>query len=258
MQVPKEQVIATIIAVIIILLFLGVLFVLMLIYYRSRKKQMAKEKENLQLVFLQQLAVTKLETQEQTMRHLSNELHDNIGQLLGSVKMFLSIAQRKKANDAEALQSADDTLGQAIAELRSLSKTMHTEWLEQFDFIQNLTTEANRMNTAKKHSVRLSHNIEKIPLSNDKQVVLFRIVQEAVNNACKHGQASNIEIDTKQINDRIQLTIIDNGPGFNEKELPSGIGMMNMKQRTELLKGKIDWKSNDKGTTVMIQIPVNA
>jgi len=91
MQDGKDQVIFTIIAVIIVLLFLGVLFLVMLFYYNNKKGQMSKEKQLMRATFDKQLLESKLEIQEQTFGMISQEIHDNIGQVLSLAKLNLTI-----------------------------------------------------------------------------------------------------------------------------------------------------------------------
>ena len=84
-------------------------------------------------------------------------------------------------------------MGKAINEVRSLSKSLDKEWLQQFDFINNLQTEVNRINAAKTLQIYFSHP-EKLLLQPEEQIILFRIVQEAIQNSVKHSQAQQIDI----------------------------------------------------------------
>src|SRR6478735_5983233 len=97
MQDGKDQVIFTIIAVIIVLLFLGVLFLVMLFYYNNKKGQMSKEKQLMRATFDKQLLESKLEIQEQTFGMISQEIHDNVGQILSLAKVQLGIMEQKQS-----------------------------------------------------------------------------------------------------------------------------------------------------------------
>ncbi len=206
--------------------------------------------------FNQQLLQSQMEVQEATLLALSKELHDNIGQLLSTTKMLIGITERSIAQPPDTLKTANETLGKAIAELRSLSKSMDKEWLEQFNLLENLQAEVNRINIADSVKLHFNHP-DTIFLKPDEQVILFRIIQEAVQNALKHAEAKNIFVSIETNNDILCVQIKDDGRGFSEKKLNTGLGLKNLKQRTKILGGKIHWSSApDKGCTVSIDLPV--
>lgn len=240
----QEQFITIIIAIIIVLLFLGVLFIIMLIYYRNKKNNLNKE-----------ILATKIETQEETMSILGKELHDNVGQLLSSTKMLIGITERNLQNPPETLLIANDTLAKAIYELRSLSKSLNKEWLEQFNFIENLSTEKDRINASKTIQIHFNHP-QSIPLPADKQIILFRVVQEALQNGIKHSKANNIEITVETTVQALSISIKDDGIGFDVLNSSNGLGLLNIKQRVHLLEGTVYWISNQTGTTLNIQLPI--
>ena len=202
------------------------------------------------------LLQSQVEVQETTFAALSKELHDNVGQLLGSTKMLLGITQRKLGSSPDTLTAAEETLGKAISELRSLSKALDKDWLNQFDFIQNLEVESSRINQTEGLKIVFSHP-DKILLKPDVQIILFRIVQEAIQNAIKHSQASQIDISLQIKNEKLQVTISDNGIGFDGEIQADGLGIKNMKQRTHLLGGNINWNSRANGVTITIDLPYN-
>lgn len=207
--------------------------------------------------FGQALLQSQIETQEETLSVLGKELHDNIGQLLNSTKLLIGVSQRQISNPPDTLIIADETLAKAINELRSLSKSLNKEWLEQFNFIENLETEIHRLNTAGALYFEFIH-IDRLPLKSDEQLILFRIVQEAMQNAVKHAQAQHIQIAIAETQALLTVTVTDDGKGFTkETAKPDGLGMLNMKHRTHLLGGVITWQqAPEGGTVVAIQLPV--
>lgn len=240
-----------------ILLLITLFIVMMVMAYLRRDIKHLKEKEMMEADFEKQLLQAQLETQEETLHQLSTEIHDNVGQLLNSTKLLIGITQRSLTEIPEALPMADDTLGKAIQELRTLSKAMNKEWLQQFNFIQNLEVEIDRIKVAKNLEIRLKHS-EDLSLKPDNQIILFRIVQEILQNVFKHAQASLIEIEIFEDNDSIQIQISDNGKGFNKTGITKSVGMLNISHRTKLLGGSVHWNSEqNKGTTVFLQLPVN-
>lgn len=257
MQNYSPSVAITIAAISIILLFLGVLFIMMLLYYRNKRQQTAKEKEMMEQAFNELLLQSQIETQEETFSALGKELHDNIGQLLNSTKLLIGITQRKLDHSPDTLAVADETLGTAIHELRSLSKSLNKEWLQQFNLIENLQTEIKRINANDDLQIHFVPTLN-LPFKSDEQIVLFRVVQESLQNAIKHAKAKNIYIEMSEGSSPLfTINISDDGCGFIASQLPkSGVGIINMKHRINLMKGNIQWQSLPTGTTVSIQLPV--
>ena len=153
---------------------------------------------------------------------------------------------------------AEETLGKAIQDLRSLSRSLNKEWLEQFNIIANLQAEAIRINTARTIQVSLHCTEKNVPLKAESQIMLFRIVQEALQNSIRHADASTISIILSLTDKTIEAGISDNGKGFTQSDIASdGVGLLNMKHRTQLLGGTVEWKSfPGEGTTVNIRVPV--
>ena len=117
--------------------------------------------------FQQELLQTQLETQESTFYQISQELHDNIGQLLSSTKLLIGItkmciAQNDFTNVPDTISTAEQTLSKAIQDLRSLSKSLNKEWLHQFNLVENLEEEIKRINAARNIQAELLTQYEKI------------------------------------------------------------------------------------------------
>lgn len=225
--------------------------------YLKRDLKHLREKEIMEADFEKQLLQSQLETQEETLNQLSIEIHDNVGQLLNSTKLLIGITQRSLTKSHDTLLMADDTLAKAIQELRSLSKSLNREWLQQFDFIENLEVEINRINAAKNLQIHLFRPAA-LSLKAGEQIILFRIVQELLQNSLKHAEAKNIEINIKEDGQNITIYIADDGAGFDEKTVSKSVGILNIKHRTRLLGGTVVWNSsNSSGTDVTIQLPVN-
>lgn len=237
-------------------MILTIAFILFFMVSRNNQNKMVTEQQLLEADFRRQLLQSQVEVQEATFSSLGKELHDNIGQLLGTAKMLLGVSQRNLATSADTIKTADETLSKAIHELRSLSKTLNKEWLEQFDFKQNLQTEIGRINAAGLMQISVSDRTNKLALTAEEQIILFRIVQEAIQNAVKHSEANSVEIQMSNSDNSLFINIHDNGKGFVIPEHITGVGLMNMKHRTTLLKGDIQWKNMGEGTLVIITLPL--
>lgn len=225
--------------------------------YNERKKKHFEEKKLMAAEFDKQLMQSQLETQEETFSVLGRELHDNIGQLLNSTKLLIGVAERELKEVPETLTTAGQTLGQAIQELRALSKSLDKGWLSQFDLIDNLKAEISRIHFAQTLQVHFVHP-ETLPLPSEQQIILFRIVQELIQNVIKHAQAKKLDIHIIQYPTQLTLHIIDDGVGFVEAGIPQGLGLRNIRHRTHLLGGSVQWNSRPgEGTSVNISLPSN-
>lgn len=254
----KNQLIFAVLIGTLVFLLLAFFLLFFFIRYRSRSNQYINEREKLKKEFEQTLLQSQIEVQENTFAGLSRELHDNIGQLLVSAKTLISVTLINQAQPSPTLTIAEETLGTAINEVRTLSKLLDKEWLEQFNFIHNLETEVSRINATRTIHINLSHP-EKLLLEPEEQTILFRIVQEAIQNAVKHSGAEKIDITVSNTPSSLIVSIVDNGKGFDENHVTSSLGIKNMKHRTQLLGGTIEWTSSPgNGSTVMLKLPVKS
>lgn len=247
-----------IIAIVVVLVLFGIFFILMLLFYSDKKRKILHDKLVLQNNFHKELSKMQLETQEQTFHDISTEIHDNIGQLLSSAKLLLGIAQRQPhATTYHTLPIAEETLSKAIYELRALSKSLNTTWLTQFNFIENMEAEVNRINRTNLVKASFYHTGQELNFSIQQQLILFRIVQEALQNCLKHAKSSSITIELICLKKETIITVEDNGIGFPTASVNhKGLGLHNMKYRTQLLGGHIEWKPvNPHGTKVYISLP---
>jgi signal transduction histidine kinase len=174
---------------------------------------------------------------------------------VSSAKMLVGVAERKLPDVGDSLHQADLSLSKAVHELRLLSKSLNSEWLEQFNFLENLETEANRINSSGEITMTVVHD-GALQLAKDRQLIVFRIVQEAFQNSLKHGRPSLINIHVKQQEDKLFITVEDNGKGFDTKDTSKqGFGMTSMKHRALLMGGEVHWRADNNGTRVTIEIP---
>jgi signal transduction histidine kinase len=207
--------------------------------------------------FQKQLLQSQLEAREYSFNQISKELHDNIGQLLSSTKMLLGIAEMELDVVPDTLRTAEKTLSKAIQDVRTLSKSLDKEWLHEFNLIENLEAEKERINAAQKIEAELKSDYEKLPLEPEMQVMLFCIIQEALQNSIRRASPTHIAIEIKSINDYLKVSINDDGGESDiEAEKNESIDLHNMKYRTQLLGGTIEWETgNEKSRSTVITIP---
>lgn len=204
--------------------------------------------------FDQLLLESKFKAREEALSIVSSELHDNVGQLLNSAKLMIALAEKSPETKADTLQTAHEVVGQAILEIRELAKSLNTDWLVQFDLIDNLQREINRINVVRAGFVRLRLNA--IPyLHKEKQLVLYRLIQECLQNTIKHAEATEIVVTLKTQLADINVTISDDGKGI-ESNAKEGMGFLNMRLRVKSMSGTLSLTPNSpKGAKVTIKIP---
>jgi two-component system, NarL family, sensor kinase len=227
--------------------------------YQKRTVAFNSEKEKMQNYFQQELLRTQLEIQEQTFRTISQEIHDNIGQILSLAKLNLNtIDLQKEAQAAEKINAARDLVSKTIHDLRDLSKTLNTETIAALVFLNAVETELNLLQ--KTGTLQTSFELSGIPVRLDaqKQLILFRIVQEALHNVIKHARASAIRVKAAFVQEQFELLIVDDGCGFAKNTMPVfGSGLRNMQSRSKLIGA--DWQvesADGEGTTIRIILPI--
>jgi two-component system, NarL family, sensor kinase len=256
LKAPSEFIIVFI--VVSVVLILGMAVFISTIIYRYQQKQNAyfKDIETLQISHENTLLQSQLEMQEQTFQNISREIHDNIGQKLTLANVCLSTLDfadvqkaRLQVNDAVAI------IGKAITDLTDLSRSMSSEIILNNGLIKALEFEAAQLIKTGIYTVNFSVAGNYVFM--DTELVLFRMVQEALNNIVKHADAAVIDINLHYGTALLTVHIHDNGKGFNSAETRPGTGLQNIKKRAAMLHGNVSINSNiNIGTKIKIEIPL--
>ncbi|MEO6583772.1 MAG: sensor histidine kinase [Ferruginibacter sp.] len=242
----------------------GSLFLLAIaISYFLIKHRNLKNKAHLQQAMLhQQELSTKaiLEAEENERIRIAKDLHDGIGQMMSVAKMNLSTIEEELHLDAEKkikMYHIIDLVDESCKEIRSISHNLMPNALLKAglaaavrEFINKIDHQSLQIDI---HSTGLQER-----LNADTETVLYRVIQESVNNVIKHSGANYLDVSLINDTDGISVTVEDNGKGFNINEAKrfEGIGLKNMKTRIEYLKGTIEWNTTaGNGTLVAIHIP---
>jgi len=253
MDISKEVTLIIIGCAFLLLVAIGI--IILILVYQKKQLLFIFEKKALKSQYQEELLKSRIEAQEETLNNVSKELHDNVGQLVGTAKMLVATAVRKLPDVGDTLKEADQTLSKTIQELRMLSKSLNKQWLEQFNFFENLQDETHRINSAGTIIMTASPAVA-LSLPKERQLILFRMVQEAFQNSMKHAAATHIHIKAEQQEAKLLVTIEDNGKGFDVNNTSKhGFGMLNLKHRVSLIGGVARWKSDNTGTKVTIEIP---
>ncbi|WP_295667268.1 ATP-binding protein [uncultured Mucilaginibacter sp.] len=215
----------------------------------------------MKLTFETEIAKTQLEVQEQTMQTIGADLHDNIGQLLSLTSLTLNSIELD--NEAKARQKINDSIDltlRSIKEMRLLGHLLQGDQLVALGLPEAIRQEVSWMERSGRYEILYLPG-EDLPAAGnpDKDLIIFRIVQEIFNNIIKHAAATQISIALDHFDGHLKLTMTDNGVGFNADSLPggkAGMGLQNIRKRAAIIGGEAAIISSPgEGSRVTISIP---
>ncbi|MGF1670570.1 MAG: sensor histidine kinase, partial [Balneolaceae bacterium] len=193
---------------------------------------------------------------------IANELHDGLGQYLSAVNMnfdslFEDVSTLGKS-EKEQFKHGLDLLKQAMQETRNISQNLMPKAIDDYGLVLAVESLVDDIEKNTGIQFYFYENLEEVDIPYNIQINLYRIVQEALNNAYRHSKCKKIHIQLVHSNNDIILTIEDDGCGFDPKKVSKkGLGLNSMQTRTAAISGKmeIDSKSG-RGTLVSVIIPV--
>ncbi len=260
----------------IISLILGVLLLVLLFFsiLRGNKQRqkilLAKKDKEIELKNAQELInqqelkfnQARLEGQERERKRIAKDLHDRLGSMLSMVKIHYksveeNIEELKKTNK-DQYEKANALLDDACEEVRRIANDINSGILSKFGLVAALEDLANTINETNKLIVEFDvHGLDN-RLQSEVEIVVYRVVQELVNNVLKHANATELSIQLMQRDANLITMIEDNGEGFNfEDEKNKGMGLTNVISRIEKLDGDLQVDSSlGNGTTITIEIPL--
>jgi signal transduction histidine kinase len=242
----------------------GLLLLGGLLGFSSYRRYKLKQEARLQREVMKQQDISTravLEAEERERQRIARDLHDGIGQIMSVAKMNLAAVEDnvsfRSKDDQINYEKAIQMVDESCKEVRAVSHNIMRNTLLKAglvgairEFIDKINSEALRINL---HTEGLN---ERLP--SDTEIVLYRVIQECVNNVIKHAQANHLEISIIKDSDGISATIEDNSKGFDSSDMEKfkGIGLKNISTRIHFLKGTVDFDSAPgKGTLVAIHIP---
>jgi signal transduction histidine kinase len=244
--------------------FLTLLFISFLSYRTYKQKQLLQQQQIKQLQNEKLLLATEsiLKGQEDERSRLAQDLHDGLGGMLSGVKLTLSAMKGNiilPEESARLFTKAFEQLDSSIGEMRRVAHNMMPEALVKLGLQQALLDYCDGINTSNHLSIKCEfHGLEN-RLDNSTEIIVYRIVQELLNNIIKHAEASNVLVQVIKKDTELDITVEDDGIGFNKEQvlIKKGAGLKNIQSRVDYLKGELDIKSTPgKGTSVHINCNV--
>ena len=257
MPEKQQDILITIIIATIFFVLLGAFLLVLLFLFLRRQRKNQKEKEEMKNRFEQTMLKTQIEIQDQTLAYIASEIHDNIGQILFLAK--INNNQITKDNVEAQIELIDELLGKAFSDLREISHTLKNNRFHQIGLSESIRQLLHNIERTGKYSTKFesipSDEIDGLIHGND--IILFRIIQEIINNILKHAAANHINVSITKENNDIAVLIEDNGIGFDLaiiKHEKQGIGLHNIYTRAKMINSTVEIMSTiDVGTTIILK-----
>lgn len=237
-----------------IFLFLVAGIIVFILLYQNKHREYLIQKNSFQENLLQ----AQIEIKEQTLRHVARELHDTLGQTASLIKIYLNtISPNKISKSNQKIKETTDLVKQLILDIKSISWGLVNHSVTQLGLVKSLEQEVERINKLEQMKAVLQAP-ETVPLSHDTLILLFRMVQEVLNNTLKHSKASSLTLTLAIKKNILTLVITDNGVGFDVRTLAgSGMGLANLQSRAKQIQATCVIQSiPHTGTSISIELPL--
>lgn len=225
----------------------------------TERKKLAKElmlKERSRQFQIAQAAVF---AQEKERAEIGKELHDNIGQLLTTTKLYLEMLKLKQADPTELIDRGTKHINTIITEVRNLSRSLVPSSINDLGLIASVNDLIESFRALGSFDIRFfaSNTVEE-RMDETVKLTIYRILQEQLNNIVRHAEAKNVTVEMFQEDNKVYFFIADDGNGFDLQTVKKGQGLTNIKSRAELQDGSVEILTNPgQGCKLVIQIPIN-
>lgn len=197
--------------------------------------------------------------QERERERIGYELHDNINQILTSVKLYLEMAIHQPEVKKDLLPRAMQFVMNCISEIRNISRTLSAPTLGTQSLIDSIKALVETVESSSRMAVSFTYVDYHTQVAKDQKLAIYRILQEVLNNIIKHAGAKRVDINLSQTEEITELTICDNGKGFDASVKSDGIGLNNIQSRIKVFGGDlfIDSKAGQ-GCRITVKLPIKA
>ncbi len=199
--------------------------------------------------------------QEKERQQIGKELHDNINQHLTTARLYLEVANEKATGEIqELIRLSLKNIGEMIKEIRTLSQSLVPPTLGDIGLVESIQELCDSLKRAHTFSIDfVSRHFEESAITEIMKLMLFRIIQEQVNNIIRHSHATEVHIKLQSDAESVILSIQDNGTGFDQEKTRKGMGLNNIASRAALMGGRADIKAGPgEGCILTIELPITA
>lgn len=247
-----------------VLIIIIILIIALAYFYSEKQLRLENELTALKTKSEKEILKAQLEIQEQVSNKISREIHDNISLGLTLSKLQITNFLENDQSNKHLLTSSVDLITKSLIDLNDISKSLDSSQLFAHGLVDVLKAEIAVIGRSKIVDVVFEVRGEVLFLDSEKELIIFRIFQEACNNILKHAKASIITIDLTYEKEYVHMKISDNGIGFNfeetmkAKEIRKMSGLKNIYQRAEIIGAETNvYSIPNIGTTIHIKIPLN-
>ncbi|MFV0268326.1 MAG: sensor histidine kinase, partial [Draconibacterium sp.] len=238
-------------------------FIAIAIYYlfrRTHRKQQSVQDKLLKQLKEQELqGIDKIiEAQEKERERIANDLHDNLGSRMATLKLLINdVHQKSGTQNAGRFQKLESLAEDTYREVRKIAHNNHSGTLISKGLIPSMQNIASQISEAGNTAVEVINiNVTK-RVKNTIEIQVFRILQELLTNIIKHAKASEVTIQFSEDNNELNVMIEDNGIGFDTQKINYGLGLTNIEKRLGSLNGRINIDTSPyNGTTIILTIPL--
>jgi len=218
--------------------------------FQSRKTALILKQKESERILTKEFTESQIEIREETLKNISWELHDNIGQLLTLAKIQI----QNIAPETPELIETQNIISKSLSELRILSKVINPEFIKTISLHEAIEIEINRLNRLNFIKAYFITEGELFLLNKKQEIIIFRMLQEFFSNTIKHAQASKLEVSITYKEKSIHLEAKDDGIGFDILDKSNlGIGLQSMRNRGKLIGAEVNLISNkNEGTFISI------
>lgn len=252
------------ISALLMMILVGLIIFFVLVY----QKRLIRQQMHLQALKAEhqrKLLSATIETQEKERKRIARDLHDEIGAMLSALKLQVNQFSRQMKEVPQAVSFSGQThslLTEAIQQVRQISHDLLPPLLERFGLGAAIKGILTRLEDESQLQTLYRVVGGERRIATTKELALYRVVQELIQNTLKHAAASQIQIQLTYLDDQLQLVYTDNGKGFEVETLlqaGGGLGLSNMESRVSAIAGELSFSSTPgEGTRVEIQIPLTA
>jgi two-component system NarL family sensor kinase len=236
---------------------LALAIVFFVLFYQRKMLEAKLQQQKLEVENQEKMLLATLESQENERQRLSRDLHDSIGLMLSTIRVIVHARQEQQGNTAtdQLKTMIDDT----IDSVRRISRDLMPPSLQRFGFCQAVRDMCNQYASLSQVRVELNQTGLEVDQDKSREIMLFRIVQELVNNALKHSNSPVIRVSIHW-KEMLVISVEDEGVGFNvheKKNNGSGLGLFNMQNRAKILGATFEYENQrERGTLATVCVPI--
>lgn len=241
-----------------------------IVFVLTHQKKVIQYQLNLQKLKEEQqklLLRAAISSEEKERQRIAGDLHDEVGASLSTIRLYLIQAAKKKTLEQaeETSVAAKEVLDEVIGKVRQISHRLTPEMLMKFGLKETLQNMFQKLASSDTMQVSFRAPDELPRLESERELAIYRIVQEVLNNTLKHAEASFIHLNLCSQNKQLIVTLENDGKGFDQetfelmRDARGGLGLKNIQNRVNILNAKINFgvrRSGEPGTLMTLEVPM--